>query len=36
LGIIGPMRMPYGHAIGTVRFVSDLLSELVTDHLIEE
>lgn len=36
LGVIGPMRMPYGHAIGTVRFVSDLLSELVTDHLIEE
>ncbi|MEA4812849.1 MAG: heat-inducible transcriptional repressor HrcA [Anaerolineaceae bacterium] len=36
LGVIGPMRMPYGHAIGTVRFVSELLSELVTNHLIEE
>lgn len=35
LGILGPMRMPYGHAISAVRFVADLLSDLVTDTLIE-
>jgi len=35
LGILGPMRMPYGHAISSVRFVADLLSDLVTDTLIE-
>lgn len=35
LGVLGPMRMPYGHTISTVRFVADLLSELVTDTLIE-
>lgn len=35
LGVLGPMRMPYGHAISTVRFVGDLLSELVTDTIIE-
>ncbi len=35
LGILGPMRMPYGQAISTVRFVGDLLSDLVTDTLIE-
>lgn len=29
LGIIGPMRMAYGRAIGTVRYVSDLMSGLV-------
>ena len=35
LGILGPMRMPYGHAISAVRFVADLLSDLVTDTLID-
>jgi len=35
LGILGPMRMPYGQAISAVRFVGDLLSDLVTDTLIE-
>ena len=35
LGILGPMRMPYGQAISAVRFVADLLSDLVTDTLIE-
>jgi len=34
LGILGPMRMPYGHVISTVRFVAGLLSELVSDNLI--
>ena len=32
IGVIGPTRMPYAQAIGTVRFVSSLMNELV-DHL---
>lgn len=34
LGVLGPMRMPYGHTISTVRFVAGLLSDLVTDTLV--
>lgn len=33
LGVLGPMRMPYGHTISTVRYVASLLSELVSDTL---
>lgn len=36
LGVLGPMRMPYGRTISTVRFLSELLSELVTDTLVED
>jgi heat-inducible transcriptional repressor len=32
VGVLGPTRMPYPHAISTVRFVSGLMNELV-DHL---
>jgi heat-inducible transcriptional repressor len=35
LGVLGPMRMPYGHTISTVRFVADLLSDLVSDTLVD-
>lgn len=35
LGILGPMRMPYGNAISTVRFVANLLSDLVAENLME-
>jgi heat-inducible transcriptional repressor len=31
LGVLGPMRMRYGRAISTVRYVSDLLSVLIYD-----
>ncbi|MBP1694032.1 MAG: hrcA [Chloroflexi bacterium] len=31
LGVLGPIRMPYGRAISTVRFVASLLSNLVED-----
>ena len=31
LGVLGPMRMPYGHTISTVRFVAGLLSNMVED-----
>jgi len=31
LGVLGPIRMPYGRTISTVRFVAGLLSDLVTD-----
>jgi heat-inducible transcriptional repressor len=33
LGVLGPMRMPYGKTISTVRFVAGLLSELVAETL---
>lgn len=33
LGVIGPMRMSYGRTISTVRFLSGLLSDLVSDSL---
>jgi heat-inducible transcriptional repressor len=36
LGVLGPMRMPYGHTISTVRFMAGLLSNLVEDMLTEE
>jgi heat-inducible transcriptional repressor len=29
VGVLGPTRMAYPHAIGTVRFVSGLMNELV-------
>jgi heat-inducible transcriptional repressor len=31
LGVLGPIRMSYGHSISTVRFVADLLSNLVIE-----
>jgi len=35
LGVLGPMRMPYGRTISTVRFMAGLLSDLVEDMLTE-
>lgn len=35
LGVLGPMRMSYGRTISTVRFLSTLLSEMVTENLGE-
>lgn len=35
LGVLGPMRMPYGRTISIVRFLSGLLSDLVNDTLNE-
>lgn len=34
LGILGPIRMPYGQTISTVRYVAELMSGLVYDNLI--
>jgi heat-inducible transcriptional repressor len=31
IGVIGPLRMPYGRSISAVRFVSALMSEMVED-----
>ena len=31
LGVLGPLRMPYGRAISTLRYVSGLMSELLAD-----
>ncbi|MFN2159810.1 MAG: heat-inducible transcriptional repressor HrcA [Anaerolineales bacterium] len=36
LGVLGPIRMPYGRTISTVRFVASLLSELVEDKFSEQ
>ena len=35
LGVLGPMRMPYGRTISIVRFLSGLLSDLVNQNLTE-
>lgn len=35
LGVLGPMRMPYGRTISTVRFVAGLLSDLVEDSFAD-
>lgn len=35
LGVLGPMRMPYGRTISTVRFVAGLLSDLVSETLVD-
>ena len=36
LGVLGPMRLPYGRTISTMRFLSTLLSDLVSETLIED
>jgi heat-inducible transcriptional repressor len=36
LGVLGPIRMPYGHTISTVRYVARLLSDLVIDMMSED
>ncbi|HEX9028958.1 MAG TPA: heat-inducible transcriptional repressor HrcA [Anaerolineales bacterium] len=35
VGVLGPIRMAYGHTISTVRFVAALLSDLVVERLSE-
>jgi heat-inducible transcriptional repressor len=35
VGVLGPMRMPYGRSISTVRFVAGLLSNLLEDWHVE-
>jgi heat-inducible transcriptional repressor len=35
LGVLGPIRMPYSRTISTVRFVSQLMSNLVSETLTE-
>ncbi len=35
LGVLGPMRMPYGRTISTVRFIASLLSDMVAETLAE-
>ncbi|KPL82830.1 hypothetical protein SE15_12330 [Thermanaerothrix daxensis] len=36
LGVLGPMRMSYGRAISVVRFMSNLLSDLVSETLMDD
>ncbi|MDY6868064.1 MAG: heat-inducible transcriptional repressor HrcA [Chloroflexota bacterium] len=33
VGVLGPIRMPYDHTISTVRFVANVLSDLVSETL---
>jgi heat-inducible transcriptional repressor len=33
IGVLGPIRMPYDRTISTVRFVANVLSDLVTETL---
>jgi heat-inducible transcriptional repressor len=33
VGILGPLRMSYGRGVSTVRFVSDLISELISESM---
>jgi heat-inducible transcriptional repressor len=35
LGVLGPMRMPYGRTISIVRFLSSLLSNLVSETMTD-
>jgi heat-inducible transcriptional repressor len=35
LGVLGPLRMPYGRTISTVRFVAGLLSDFVAETLVD-
>jgi len=35
LGVLGPMRMPYGRTISAVRYVSEVLSELVRSLYVD-
>ncbi len=36
LGVLGPLRLSYGRAISTVRFLSGLLSDLMAESSIDE
>lgn len=36
LGVLGPLRMSYGRAISTVRFLSGLLSDLMEETTLDE
>jgi heat-inducible transcriptional repressor len=33
VGVLGPIRMPYGHTISTVRYVARLLSDMVVETM---
>ncbi len=33
VGLLGPLRMPYSRGVSTVRFVSGLISELITESM---
>ncbi len=35
IGVLGPMRMPYGRTISTVRFVAGLLSDMVDEMMTD-
>jgi heat-inducible transcriptional repressor len=35
LGVLGPMRMSYGRTISTVRFIANLLSDMVNESMVE-
>ena len=36
LGVLGPLRMSYGRAISTVRFLSGVMSDLMADTMSDD
>ncbi len=36
VGVLGPVRMPYGQTISAVRFMSGILSDLVSETLYDD
>lgn len=36
VGVLGPVRMPYNQTISAVRFMSGILSDLVSDRLYDD
>jgi heat-inducible transcriptional repressor len=36
VGVLGPVRMPYSQTISAVRFMSGILSELVSETLYDD
>jgi len=36
LGVLGPLRLSYGRAISTVRFLSGLMSDLMAETMLDE
>jgi heat-inducible transcriptional repressor len=36
VGVLGPVRMPYGQTISAVRFMSGILSDLVSETMYDD
>jgi heat-inducible transcriptional repressor len=36
LGVLGPIRMPYGHTISTVNYLAGLMSNLISESMTND